>query len=300
MALSDWFFTRSDAGFLSLGALILIAVSGCGSLSSYRAPTAEQQFSRLIQPVGDQIDHRILAGSGFYHRLITGRDFPERKPGEAVVVLFHGDGDPVDARGRVRADPGPSHSLLLNNAAAIELPWMMPGRPCYFAVSDPACHPALWTRDRYHRNIARSMEALLRSVTGEDDTFIFVAYSGGAVFAYELAARMPQVQGLLVLAGNMDVAAWVSDHGFSPMGENSLDPAQMPPLPCRVKQLYLAGEADTNIHWQWLEQFTGRRQSTCQNVVFKLLPGASHTEGWENWHRHLDSENLVSSPGVGN
>lgn len=295
MPLSGWFTRLSDCfGFLPL-ALLLGGAIGCQLQSPDRVQSPQQQFSQLMLSVAEVADHRIVSGAGFRHRVITSHSFSKRKPGDPVIVLFHGDGEPVDIRGRVRSDPGPSRSLLLKGASAYPFtfpfpsPWIMIGRPCYFAVNDTACHPGLWTVDRYHPDYARSMEAVLRALTKEGDRLVFVAYSGGAVFAYELAGKLPGVESLLVLAGNLNVNRWVSEHGFSAMAENSINPDQLPLLPCAINQLYLAGKEDKNIHWQWLQEFALKQQAVCHNVRFQLLPDATHTQGWEEWPRYLDS-----------
>ncbi|MDX1693513.1 MAG: hypothetical protein R3208_07095 [Ketobacteraceae bacterium] len=232
-------------------------------------------------------------------------------PDTPVVVLVHGDGQPVDYRGRLLAIPVPS-TLLMVSANSIPFPWILIGRPCYFDTADPQCHPRWWTVDRYHQQTAQSLSAVMRRIVPESTPVILVAYSGGAALAHYLVHRHSNVVGFVSIAGNFDVPAWTRFHGFTPMGPGVINSVAEPVLPCRVKQVHFAGAKDRNIPAAWIGHYVQRQTvEGCALVTFNEISQATHTQGWERWwqwvpweafgrpgppENHIDQNRSVTSP----
>jgi hypothetical protein len=104
--------------------------------------------------------------SGFSRQLITGIHFKHvvytrNLDGFSggLHIYLEGDGSPwIDDRW-VSSDPTPRNPLMLRLMA------LDPKPSVYFGqVSEPSCHPELWTRDRYSQPIIDSMIAAPHSV----------------------------------------------------------------------------------------------------------------------------------------
>jgi hypothetical protein len=57
---------------------------------------------------------------------------------------------------------------------------------------------------------------------------------------------MPEAQAIVTLASNLDVAAWTTLHGYTPL-TGSLDPAAGPALPEAIERRHFAGGEDRNV-----------------------------------------------------
>ena len=210
-------------------------MTGCAALSP--------SISRHAEALGFQ--RAILPGKPFKHvAFVNGLPCAN---GQWHVYL-DGDGRAWLTPHRVARDPTPSKSFLLDlmqrdPAASIYL-----GRPCYHGLNhSSSCNPWVWTQQRYSRIVVDSMvHALKSSLPDKACRIVLIGYSGGGTLAMLMAAQLPQVRGVVTLAGNLDVTAWTRLHGFSPLTE-SLDPARQPALPEAVFQIHVTGTDDKQI-----------------------------------------------------
>src|SRR6185436_12059458 len=117
-------------------------------------------------------------------------------------------------------DPTPRHPLMLQLMTLDSAPSVYVGRPCYFGLAnDPPCTPRDWTLDRFSPRIVDSMASVieqLRAGRGTDAIELY-GHSGGAALAVLLAARLGGVQRIVTIAGNLDVEAWTTYHGYTPL-----------------------------------------------------------------------------------
>jgi dienelactone hydrolase len=123
------------------------------------------------------------------------------------------------------------------------------GRPCYLGLSrSGGCNPLLWTSERYSRPVVDSMEAALRDLIVRRGArrIVLIGYSGGATIAWLLAERLPATTTVISIAGNLDPAAWVKLHGYSPL-DGSLSPMDEPALRPDIRVLHLVAGRDREI-----------------------------------------------------
>jgi len=229
-----------------LSALLLAsALTGC-TLNPTRNSTA------IARRAG--FESLALTGSGFAHaayaRLLPGED--------ELIVVIEGDGLPWIQGGRViSADPTPHRPIALQLALRTPGSVLYLGRPCYFAAhSDPSCESRWWTSQRYAEAIVSSMCAAAQRFADAHQVkrMLLIGYSGGAVIAVLMAARMSRVSGVISIAGNLDVDAWTQHHGYLALA-GSLNPAREPQLPPTLPQRYLVGDHDTNVPYETVSTY---------------------------------------------
>jgi poly(3-hydroxybutyrate) depolymerase len=218
---------------LALLAAATLAVCGCATPVKRAQQIARQG---ALAPL-------TLPGSRFQHTA-----FARVTDGDALLILFiEGDGTPWVQGGRViAADPTSRRPLMLELAAGTRGSVLYLGRPCYFAAhSDPACDPRWWTSERYGQPVVASMAAAAERFRQEHHLgrILLVGHSGGGTLAVLLAHRLPQVAGVVSIAGNLDPAEWTRQNGYLPL-TGSLDPALEPPLDPALPQWYLEGGRD--------------------------------------------------------
>jgi pimeloyl-ACP methyl ester carboxylesterase len=188
-----------------------------------------------------------LQGNPYEHIAFVG---PEMRPDKPLHVYLSGDGTPWIGRTRIAYDPTPRNPIALRLMALDRSPRIFLGRPCYQGLSgSPGCNPFLWTGGRYSEAVVVSMTAALRRFIDENGyrDVVLIGYSGGGVLAWLIAERLEQVRLLVTIAANLDIDAWTTLHGYTPL-MGSLNPASRgAALPERVAQLHLVGSRDTNV-----------------------------------------------------
>jgi pimeloyl-ACP methyl ester carboxylesterase len=218
-----------------IGAVLAATTVGCSTPGRY----ARLAGSHGLQPL-------LLQGTQFQHHAFAA----VRGPPGLLVLLIDGDGLPWIWGGRfIAADPTPRVSLALQLAVATPASVLYLGRPCYLEVRlPPECSGALWTSERYSREVVASMSAAAATYITEHhfEQVLIVGWSGGGTLAALMAAGLPHVSGLVSIAGNLDPDTWARLHEYLPL-QGSLNPALQPPLPADLKQWYLVGERDKNV-----------------------------------------------------
>ena len=272
------------AVFVTAVAAAMVATACTGSLRRADAIAHESGFARQVQ-----------RGADYEHVLFTNA----RMSGPGTLhVYIEGDGTPYVARYDVAADPTPRHPLMLQLMTLDPAPSVYVGRPCYFGLAtDPPCTPRDWTLDRFSPRIVDSMARVieqLREGRGTDAIELY-GHSGGGALAVLLAARLGGVQRIVTIAGNLDVDAWTTYHGYTPL-EGSLNPVNAGPLPTSVLQQHLVGDRDKVVPPE-IVAAAARRLGAAGIVV---LHGVSHARGWERvWPSILAGEKRVATTRAG-
>jgi pimeloyl-ACP methyl ester carboxylesterase len=253
-------------------ALLLLALTGCA--------TPQARFEELAARAG--LQSALVPGTGFSHRVYR---HPGRGGASAsrLHVYLDGDGSPWTSRRRVAPDPTPRNPLMLQLLTADPAPALYLGRPCYLGAPglQRDCGPYWWTAGRYAPAVVDSLAVALGRLLGPAPRpqLTLIGFSGGGTLALLLAAREPAVAEVVTLAGNLDVAAWTARHGYSPL-RGSLDPARLPPLPPRIRQVHLLGRRDPVIPREAFVRAVRRQPGAQLHWVAGYDHSCCWTEGW--------------------
>ena len=179
-----------------------------------------------------------VRGHGFDHYVI---ESGVGEPQQPLHVYLAGDGRPFLRRDQIAADPTVQRPLIWSLQKRDPQPSIYIGRPCYHGRNQ-ACSPQWWTSHRYAPEIVHSMVAATRRAAG-DRPLVLIGHSGGGALAVRMAARMPQVVGVVTLAANLDVQAWTDWHRYTPLEPRTVafDLARVRP---EVWQRHLVGGQD--------------------------------------------------------
>jgi hypothetical protein len=221
--------------------------------------------------------------------------FQEGK-GERLHVYIEGDGRPFRNRFLIAQDPSPQNPLILNLMMQDKNFSLYLGRPCYFSKSMPTmrdtqCNPNYWTSARYSEDVVNSMIAALQQhlSTHPRHGISLIGHSGGGTLAMLMAARMPEVDQVVTLAGNLDIKAWADLHHYTPL-HHSLNPADLVIL--YAKQLHFGGENDGNIPPRLSETWL-----TSMGQTMHIIKDADHTCCWQqHWNNLLTQINQQMAP----
>ena len=235
------------------------------------------QTTRNTKPM-DWPQGAFVTSSQFKHMvLIKGEKNTPR-----LHVYIEGDGRPFNNRIQISTDPSPRQPMMMQLMAQDKTASLYLGRPCYFNQSNPQmvdekCNFHWWTDARYSEDVVASMiDALrqnLKNYTVHGVTLI--GHSGGGALATLMAERMPEVDQLVTLAGNLDTQAWTRYHHFSALN-NSLNPAVEIKAAKPQKQIHFMGAKDDNIPPALAQDFLAKI-----GLQGKILTEADHNCCWE-------------------
>ncbi|HKE43984.1 MAG TPA: hypothetical protein VKB41_05545 [Steroidobacteraceae bacterium] len=214
--------------------IVTLAMAGCTSAARH----AENVAAR------EGLTATTVTGQPFLHRVFR-NDAPSAGP---LHIYIDGDGTPHPTPDTIAADPTPRHPLMLELLALDPHRGVYVGRPCYFALNDPACDARYWTLRRFSGEVADSLITVIRAEErrAQIEHVQLFAHSGGAVLAWTLASRLPEVTAVVTVAGNLDVPAWTQLHGYTPL-EDAPNPADLPIRREGFVALHYAGGKDANV-----------------------------------------------------
>jgi hypothetical protein len=263
-----------------VGTVLLLALAGCSSA-----------LRDLIETEG--LEQAIVAGSAYRHVVLRSPAAGEH--GSRLHLYIGGDGVPwIDGRTPSR-DPTPRDLLDVRLMAADAADAAYLGRPCYFGLAkDTGCEPRVWTFARFSDEVVDSMVnvALQLIERGRYEQAVLIGYSGGGALARLMAPRIPNLVGLLTIAGNLDTAAWTEFHGYLPL-VGSRNPAEAPPLDDSIVQIHAIGDQDRVVPPLVAERYSSRDS----RATIWRHPDYDHVCCWlESWPTLLeDFEEALSS-----
>jgi pimeloyl-ACP methyl ester carboxylesterase len=224
-----------------------------------------------------------MAGESFQHRV-----FSRGHPGRGTLhVYIEGDGRAWLDSTTISRDPTPRKPLMLELMALDSRPSVYVGRPCYFGLADSqGCNGRHWTSDRYSPLVVASLQRVIETLVaeGDYDHVVLFGHSGGGTLATLLASRLEQVDALVTIAPNLDVAGWTALHGYSPLA-GSLDPAQTNDFPRGILQVHWLGSDDEEIPPELIEALEPR----LGDGQVRIHDGFDHRCCWSRiWPDQLD------------
>ena len=263
---------------LNAALLVLLLISACQSTQPHKIFT----FPSTASVVNSQFKHILVEQN------------PRRTA--RLHIYIEGDGRPFRNRFFIAKDPSPQNPLMLNLMMQDKSSSLYLGRPCYFNKSTPAMHdtqctPKFWTSARYSEEVVNSMIATLRQHlnTHPHQGISLIGHSGGGTLAVLMAARMPEVDQVVTLAGNLDTVAWARLHHYTAL-HHSLNPADLVIL--YAKQLHFGGENDGNIPPKLSEAWL-----TSMGQSMHVVKDADHNCCWQqHWNNLLTQINQQMIP----
>ena len=196
------------------------------------------------------------------------------EPASPIKIYVEGDGAAFDAYHRPTDNPTPHSEFMRELAAGDPSPNVAYlGRPCQY-LQTAACSEKDWTTGRFSKTIIDSMDTAVAALMKKARTnkVILIGFSGGAQVTGQIAARHPEkVKKWITIAGVLDVKAWTTYHGDSPLTESlNLKKNQVK----AIRQVHYAGEKDDVVPPELIQNFAG-----ADKVV--VVKKARHGEGFE-------------------
>ncbi len=167
---------------------------------------------------------------------------------QTLTVYIEGDGLAWRSVSMQSNDPTPITPVALQLALA------QPGgpaaylaRPCqYVDAAASGCPSRYWLGARYGRDVLDALNSALDQLKARFAArhLVLVGFSGGGTLGALLVNERTDVRALVTVAGNLDVAAQIDHHAFSPL-RDSFDPAQAATRWPELPQWHIVGERDT-------------------------------------------------------
>ena len=110
----------------------------------------------------------------------------------------------------------------------------------------------------------------IRTVSG-DSPLVLVGFSGGAHLAVQVAPQLPNLLGVVSVAGNLNDAYFADYHGLP-------DPEHIPAIPLEVPLWSLSGGEDRVIPPDLTKFMLRDHRDACQS--HRILEGAGHAGPW--------------------
>lgn len=231
----------------------------------------------------DNMDFPALeVETSYFKHLVIQND--DKKFNGPVVVFIEGDGQPWETRYRVAFDPTPDQPLMLHWFQQSEYASLYLGRPCYYGLVDPACAPYWYTHGRYSEQVVASMADALSQSVG-DRPVVLIGHSGGGTLAVLMAELLPNLLGVVTVAGNLQVASWVDYHNYSEL-LGSQDPESVIPQDRDIVEKHFYSANDRIILGEWVRAYSSVRA----NAESMILDAPDHNIGWKPYWHHISDE----------
>jgi dienelactone hydrolase len=251
-----------------------------GACASDRLDAARREAAEIARSGG--LERRLFEETTF---ALIGWERAGRSADGTLVVYLEGDGRGWINRGRIAEDPTPFDPIGLRLAVADPAPALLYlARPCQYVegVAAHNCAPRYWTSARFAPEIVTATEAAIDRAKTEMGArrIELVGYSGGGVLAALVAAERHDVERLVTIAANLDLAAWTRLHAVTPLSE-SLDPTQFAAALSRIPQVHFVGAADEIVPPAILESYR-RALGPKAPLDVIVLPDFTHECCWRD------------------
>lgn len=228
--------------FRPLIALVaLFVLAGCGANPFESGSSRAARIAVGLTKTAFQTRNFDLIG---YYRLDAPAD-------GRFAVYIEGDGVAYVTRFERAIDPTPERPIALELAARHPGPNVLYlARPCQFTGGNKArnCDSRYWTSHRYAPEAVEALEQAIRDFAAVKNLMptAFYGYSGGAAMAMLVAARRPEAESLVTVAGVLDHEAWTRHFGDAPL-HGSLNPADQASRLRHLAQRHFIGGKDDQV-----------------------------------------------------
>ena len=209
----------------------------------------------------------------------------QRPTARLVHIYIEGDGAAFTPDGRPSLNPTPHKPVALRLALADKSGARVVylGRPCQWQQGHPQCqNPARWTDERFEEDVVEAYTRVLADIAHDKPTEL-IGFSGGAWIALQVGARVPSVQRVRTVAGNLLPNAVNRYHQVK-----QIDVAPYPEAVSHVPQWHVWGGRDNVIPTTMAEVYKQTVSPTC--AQWAEAPKATHTKGWEEiWPQLLQA-----------
>ncbi len=266
---------------------------GCATPTSKLIDLADTQRFQRSSVQANGYRHLVLQNPVFQK---TGK----REKTDTLHVYLEGDGSPWKYRVLRMRDPTPRQPLMLALMGMDNAPAVYLGRPCYNgSYADKGCSDDLWTSARYSEVVVSSMSQVLQKLIQAKDVhnIRLFGHSGGGTLALLIAERVPEVNHVVTLAGNLDTDAWVTHHRYSAL-YGSLNPAKRDPLRSSVTQWHFMGRRDSVIPPAIVKPFIQSQSNVFATVIGTFSHGCCWQRIWPSVLSGLESNDTKRIPGM--
>ena len=211
-------------------------------------------------------------------------------------IYIEGDGFAYVTSSVPSPDPTPLEPTTLRLAASDTNPNIIYlARPCHYTtLNKPNCPQKYWTTHRYSQAVVDIYHNILNTFKSEHgvQTFDVVGYSGGGVIAALLAAQRNDVTALRTVASNLDVAAFTTHHGITPM-PHSRNPADVDDATFKnLPQKHFSGGDDDIVPPQIARSFVQQTGASLNSL--EVVKGMDHFSPWHEIWPNLLTKSLQS------
>jgi pimeloyl-ACP methyl ester carboxylesterase len=260
MTLKSKFFS----GYLVI--IIALLLNGCATPAEHFTAVA------LAQGLAEETFTTPL----FSHKIYQNQQVKQNtRP--TLHVYLDGDGTPWE-HDWPADDPTSRNPMILELLVQDNNPAILLGRPCYHGLSiQAACESSLWTSKRYAQIVVDSLVTALNSWLQQHPfrQVTLIGYSGGGTLAVLMANRIKNLQTVVTLSANLDVAAWSRALGFDNLTQ-SLNPIEQQQLQPAIQQWHLAGGEDDVVPAFVIKAYA----DTQKNAHYRLYQSFDHGCCW--------------------
>jgi pimeloyl-ACP methyl ester carboxylesterase len=250
--------------------------SSCAASFDASMGTGFDLGSDSFSRAGVHFARHLVQSMPYQHYVFEKPDCIPRE-GDPLFVFLDGDGNSWIRNGRVSEDPTPPDPIALDLLGLESTCGIYIARPCAFGLvrQDEACEPSVWTTKRYSQEIVDSLSGVIDRFVSPGRSLVLVGYSGGGLLASVLSKERTDVVGLMTLAANLDLSAWVAYHGYTAEVLRASAPSPFPQRP-GVAQVHAFGSMDGVSPWKIV---VGTLDPVARSAIV-VLEGADHSCCW--------------------
>ncbi len=222
--------------------------------------------------------HSVIVPKNFVYQTVKTQDYTltlwqkQTDDSSPVRIYLEGDGHAFNYAGQPTSDPTPKGDFLRKIAFNDPNPNVVYlARPCQYMM-DESCTQKDWTTGRFSQKIIDSVSLAIQKIA-DNRPVILIGYSGGALLGGLVIRQKPKikVQKWITLAGVLNHTQWTQDLKLPPLSD-SVDLDELP----QVNQHHYVGAGDKIVSADLTQKIT-------QNQNLTIIPGATHTSGFDDY-----------------